>query len=347
MFELAPLVPTRSVLAALAVLAVCLVATPASAQVGPINPQIAVDMPTDPLALGADNTTTLTATVSNPGNVDGSVLLVLTAPDGWTATAEPSSFPLVAGASQPVTITLLAPAAGAGAATGPLGLDATITDAAGRAAQASASVPLTRVDPLPPPPPAPWYQQPMIMGPLLVLLAAAALGGAYSMRRSKQKRLEAEAAAKAAADKAAHEAWLARETGVTLRLLDGPKPFGDRRDVIYRVEVQNVSDRPRVAILGAPEVPAGFRAAFSVSQVPLAKGERATVSVAVTPEVATPPGTRASLTVSVKPEEAQERDERLVLDVTAALPRTPATPNSRPVFLARGPISSKGNNGAK
>lgn len=356
--------------AVLALLSLALLAGSAHAQVA--NPSVSLDLPAVPVDLGAGNVTELAAQVRNTGSLQGTVTLAVTAPEGWTVVVEPASaFTLAANAQAPVTLTLTAPAAGAGAQKGAVELRATIQDAAGRTGSDAASVGVSRVDPAPVPPPPP--PDPFLM--LLLGLAVAAVptsGAAFYWRRkqlqreaaeaaeaarvaeerrvaeeqarlaaeraeAERRRLELEAAAAAAA-KAAHEAWLARETGITLHLVDGPIRFGTRRELTYRVRVENVSERPRIAILGVAETPEGWTAAFSVPRLPLSAGEAAVVTVYVNAADAVPEGTQGNVVLTARPEEAQELDERLTLTPVAPAVRIPLEEAFTSVVVARAPI---------
>lgn len=333
----------------------------AVAQVAPIDPAVAITLPPDALDVGAGNQTTLTATVSNPGSFAGTVSLSIAAVDGWTFAAEPAGgFPLASGASQDVTITVIAPAAGVGAASGSLAVTATLTDQAGRTATADASAPLARVDPPPPPVPPPPYGlwAAAAVAALLVVAGVVAL----QVRENRRKRERAEAqrraaeeakrlaeaeAARLAAEKAAREAaeraaYFARETGITIGLHDGPRPFGTSRELAYRLVVRNVSDRPRVGVVGIAEIPAGWRASVALPKLPLSPGESALVAAYVKPDVSVPAGSKSRIVFRAKPEEAQELDEKLALDVEAPLPHVPTMAEAdRPRSSAREPVAQR------
>lgn len=282
------------------------------------------------LDLGAANVTVLNATVTNDNpSIPGQVVVSVEAPAGWTAEASLLQGPLAAGASQDFTITLTAPEAGAGAATGELVVTATITESAAtaRTETGRATVALTRVDPAPPPPPpAPWYETPggiaaIVLAALLVAgLAAAAV--VLRSRRLAREAAEAEAARRAA-EEAAHRAYLARETGISLALLDGPRKYGPKRELTYRLQIENVSDRPRVAIVAVAETTPGWTAAVSIPRMPLSPGERAVVTLYANPDDAIASGEPARLVVSARPEEAQERDERVTISSEAPSVRVP------------------------
>lgn len=309
----------RTLQLALLVLTLALAGSPpASAQV--LDPAVSVTVEPTTLELGAANATNVTATVANTApNTNGNVVVTITAPDGWTAVADTTQFALTGGATQQVVILLTAPAAATGAATGSLVVDATITETAAtaRSDSASASVALTRIDPvIAPPPPVPWYET---TGGILaivgaILLVAGAVVAVILVRR-KNARLAAEAAA--AAERAA---YLDRETGITIALAEAPRQFGPRRDVVFRVAVENTSARPRVALVSL-ELPAGWKGAPQLPRVPLSPGEKSLVTVCVGAELSVPADARATITVIAKPEEARERDERLQLEVAAAAVR--------------------------
>lgn len=304
-----------------ALILLALLAGAAAAQLGPVDPAVTLAFDREALELAAGNETTFNATVTNGGAVDGSVALVVADLDGWTLAVEPASFPLRAGASQPVVLTLTAPAAGAGARSGDVGLTATLTAAAGRTASASGVVGVTRVDPVVVPPPPPPYA---LYGALALLVALLALGVLLALRRRRARRLAREkAAAEEAAKAAAHAAWLDRETGIGIALLEGPVKFGSRRELVYRVEVENRSARERVAVLGVEGRPEGWTVAPALPQARLKPGERVVVVYHVNPGEAQG-GAVATLAFTAKPEEARERDERVTVEVHApADPRIP------------------------
>lgn len=309
----------------------------AVAQLAPVDPAVAITMPTETLSLGAGNNTTLAATVTNPGSFAGTVSLSFAALDGWAVSAEPASFALAAGASQPVTITVVAPLAGEGAASGAIAATATLSDSAGRTATAEGATPVARVDPPVVPPPEPPYALWALAAVLLVAIVALGVGLQLRARRRKRERAEAEAravaeakrraeeeAARLAAEKAAAEAaFLARETGISIAVHDGPRPFGSKRELAYRLTVSNVSDRPRVGVVAVAEVAAGWRASVSLPKLPLSPGESVLVSAYVNPDENVPSGSKARIVILAKPEEAQERDERVVIEVEAPLPHVP------------------------
>jgi len=267
------------------------------------------------LSLGAANTTTVTATVTYTDQVPGStptITVAAQAPDGWTATASPATL----SGSGTVTLTLVAPAAHAGAATGNLQLNVNANPGAGRTpATASATLALTRVDPAPPVPP---NYAPLIVGIVVAALVVAA-GVALALRRRARRAREATEAA-AAAQRAA---YLARETGIGIALVDGPLPFGDKREVIYRVRVTNVSERPRVAVVAVKDAPEGWRAAPSIPRIPLSPKESVVISVYLNPAPDAPWGHKVPLVVTAKPEEAQEKFESVTIDAEASAVRIP------------------------
>lgn len=305
------------------------------AQVPP--PSVRVTLEATTLELGASNSTTITGTVAYDdtapatgpaGATDGNVDLSVTAPEGWSATVEPASFTLAPGQSADFTVTLVAPAAGEGAATGSADLTASATSAGGRSATGTASVALTRVDP-PPPIVIPWYQTPVGIGGIALgtLLVAAVVG--YVLWRRRQERLAAE---RAAAERAA---YLDRETGITVALASGPLQYGHKREVVFRLTIANTSQRPRVALLDIAEVTNGWRASTQITKMPLSIGETQQTTLVVTPDAVITPGDTARVTVRVKPEEAREKDERLTLDVTAPKHGVPTDPHYRIVSIHR------------
>lgn len=321
----------------LSLVLVALLAAPAVAQVpGAVQPQVMVTLDVASLELGAGNTTAVEGVVANPGQFDGTVNLEIAAPEGWTVSVEPSSsFSLAAGAQAPVTITFIAPAAGLGAATGDASFGATLTDSAGRTASATASVGVTRVDPPVVVPPPPYGLYAAIAGAVLLALATAGI----VLWRRRQARLRAEA--EEAARRAAHEAYMARETGVGISLLDGPVRFGAKRELVYRCVVENRTQRPRLAVIGSVDVPAGWTVAPSVPKLPLAPGERVTVTFFVACADHVPPESTVPIVFRARPEEAQELDERVTLEAKAPDVRVPALDPHKSVSVAREPVAPK------
>lgn len=314
---------------ALAIVLLALVAlTPTTLAQVPA-PSIAVKLDQNALSLGAANTTLVNVTVTYTDQIptaQGSVTLAATVPEGWKATVDPANLLLNAGQSGTFKVTLVAPAAKTGAITGNLDAKATVQAGAGRpSATGSASLALTRVDPIPPPPPN--YTPAILLSVLAVALLA--LGGASFAVSRRNARLEAEAAA------AAHAEYMARETGITIHFVDGPLPFGDKREAIYRVAVHNVSDRPRIAVINVTSTPDGWRAAASIPRIPLSAGERVVLSIYVDPAPTAAWGERVEITVSAKPEEAQVLDERVTLDAVAPAVRVPVLDKSAPAVQAR------------
>ena len=328
--------PTRAAASlALAVALVSLAVTlaPTALAQGVPDPSVTVTLAAAQLELGAANSTTLDGTVAYAdtapalpgGATQGTLLLDITIPEGWLATIDPSSaFTLAPGASATFTVTLTAPAAGEGAATGPVTVSATANSPDGRTATGEASATVTRDDP-PPPPVVPWYQTPggiaAIVGTILLLAVLAA----FLVRRQREARRAAEVAA----------AYLDRETGVTIALADGPLQYGHRREVVYRLAIANASPRPRVALVDVVETTNGWRAATQVAKIPLSIGETQHVTLVVTPDAVITPGDRAKVVVRVRPEEARERDERLALDVVAPKSGVPTDPHYKIVAVQR------------
>lgn len=293
------------------------------------------------LDLGAANTTTRTGNVTYAesagapdvaGQNSGSVTLTAVIPAGWTVVSDPpldTAFPIGVGATVPVTITITAPAAGDGAQSGELAFTAQAAGAGGRSATATASIQLTRVDP-PPPVVTPFYRTPLGLA-LEISIPALLIAGivATVMWRRKAAELAAE---RAAAERAA---YLARETGIVVSVEGGPQEYGHRREVMYRLSVQNKSDRSRVALVEVVTVTNGWRAATGVSRVPLASGERAPVTLVVAPDAVITPGDRASVVVRAKPEEAVELDERVTIEVVAPKSGVPADDHYKIVTVHR------------
>jgi hypothetical protein len=291
------------------------------------------------LTIGAANITVIHGNVTYTDSVpagQGTVTVAATAPDGWKAAFEPASaFRLNPGQTAPITITLTAPPANSGSKTGNLDVKATGDSGAGRTAPpvATATVALTRDDPLPPPPPPDRT-------PLYIGIAAGVLvviGGIVAIV-AVRKRIAREAAEAAAAQRAA---YVARETGISIQSVDGPLPFGDRRASIYRVRVENVSDRPRIAVIEVRERPPTWRVAPSIPRIPLSPGEKVVVSVFVNPDDGVPVGEQARIVVSARPEEAQEKFEPLVIDATATMVRIPEPGKPKTVVHPREGITSR------
>lgn len=301
------------------------------------QPGVTVALDTSSVSLGLSNSTTIQGTVAysdsappvpGSGSTDGTITLSVTVPAGWTAAVEPATaFTLAPGATADFTVTLTAPAAGSDGAAGDATVTADATGAGGRSATAGAPLALSLV--VPPPPVVPWYQTPAgIAGIVGAVLLVAAIIGAI-VWRNRQQRLAAE---RAAAEQAA---YLDRETGITIALAGGPTQYGHRREIMYRVNVTNASQRPRVALVDVAEVTNGWRAATQVTKLPLSPGETLPVTIVVTPDAVITPGDKATVVVRVKPEEARERDERVTVDVAAPKHGVPQDPNYRIVSVHR------------
>lgn len=301
----------------------------ASAQVNP-QPAVTVALAASSASVPAGNATTLEATVTNPGSVSGAVTVEPTAPEGWSVEADPAAFPLDAGATQTVTLTLTAPAAGAGAATGSASIAATLTDQLGRTATGEGSLSLTRVDPAPPPPPPPGPNW-LLIG-ALASLGVALVAGATAWFVLKRRREAREAAALAAAE----AAYLDRETGITIRVASGPFPLGLKREATWKVEVENTSDRPRVAIVEVAERPEGWVVSVNTPRVPLDPGQRSSVTVYTRPDESVAYGALGKAVLLTKPAEAQERDERVTLELVAEEPRIASTGGDAPTPFRNG-----------
>lgn len=300
----------------LSALLVALLATPALAQVP--APQVAVTLDATTLSLGANNTTEISGTVRYSdlaAQQNANVVLTLDGvPDGWTITMDPAAVPLNSGQSGTFVLTITAPEAGAGAANGTATVIASANGGAGRGtATGSASLALTRVDPPPPPPP---DNTPYIVAAVLATLLVAGAVAAYASHRKAEKaRLAREAAERAEAERLA---YIARETGITVSVVEGAIPFGDRREVAMRLVVKNVSERDRFAVVDVKEVPTGWLAAVNVPRRELKAGEEMIVTVTARPPDASPLGASARIVVAAKPEEAVELDERVTFEVQAA-----------------------------
>lgn len=300
---------------ALACLALVLCVSGAASAQSPLDPAVGVSLPGSTLALDAGAREALSGAIENVGRVDGRVTLEALAPEGWRVEVEPAeAFDLAAGASVPVVVRVVAPAASEGAAEGAVVLRATLTDAAGRSDTAEASVVASRVDPVPVVVPPPWWEQAM---PLLVggaFVAAGAGSGAFAWHRRRRQQ---------AAREAAHRAFLERETGILLRLDAGPAQYGWQRALTYRLVVENASDRPRVAVARVASCPEGWAASLNLPRVPLSAGEKAHLSLRVEPPSSAEPGSFVTMELGCRPEEAREREERLELTVEAPAWRVP------------------------
>lgn len=286
-----------------------LAAAIASAQ-APAAPAVRVALEARALQLDAGEAATLEGTVSNDGPLAGTVALALALPPGWSGTVEPAELPVAAGGSERVVVRLQAPEAGVGAASAELALEAVLTDALGRAASSSATVALGRLDP-PPPPPA--DARPLVAASLLGLLLLAAAAAALAWRRRRA---------------AALAAYWDREKGIQLDVVDGPRSYGGRRELVSRVALQNVSARPRVATVRVAECAPRWRASVSLPRAPLSPGERIEVAVHIAPDADVPAGEAGRIVVAARPEEAQDFEERVTIAPQApgARPQAPAPP---------------------
>lgn len=329
--------PSRLRLAAALLLVLPFAAGTALAQL-PTAPSVAVALDEAALSLGASNETTLSGTVTNGGRLQGTVALAPTIPAGWNVTLDPATpFTLAAGQSATFTVTLVAPAAGVGAAAGDVFVDATLTDGAGQTATAQAALAVTRVDPVIPPTPPPYD-----LYASYALLAAGAVGIAFLVyAQLRGERLARERArAEEEARRLAHEAYLARETGIGLTLVDGPVHYGTRREVVYRLAVENQTPRDRVALVGVAEVPHGWTAASSLPRIPLKPSERIVVTFYVAAGDGVPTGAIGRVSFFAKPEEAQELDQRVSVEVPAPAVRVP-TLGDRPATAPREAVAPK------
>lgn len=338
MVKVTPLLSLRFLAAAL-VLAP-LLAGAALAQLPATDAGVSLQLDALDLSLGAGNATVVNGTVTNTGGLSGTVTLTLSIPEGWTVEVDPSSaFTLAAGASAPVTLSLAAPAAGAGELSGDMLLSAALVDQAGRAATpAEASLRVTRVDPIVPPPPPPPYD---LYASFAILGVGVVVIGGLVWNQLRNERLARERkAAEEAARVAAHEAYLARETGIGISLVEGPVRFGTRRELVYRLQVENQSARDRVALVGVAQCPAGWSAACAIPKASLRPGERVTVTFHVNPGDAVPGGAKATLAFYAKPEEAQELDQRVAVEVAAPEVRVPET-GQLPPAAPREPVAPR------
>lgn len=322
---------------ALALLAT-LVAAPALAQ--NLNPGVQLTVPDPDVPLGAGNSTTLEATVRNTGSLAGAVTLEASQAEGWTVSFSPSTVTVPAGGSQPIQVTLTAPAAGMGLERGSLTLKATLSESqTGRAATSETTLALTRVDPpLPVPPPPEEGVDPLLVAGLALLGIAVIAGGALFYVQRK-RRAEREAAAAAEKERLEHEAFLARETGISIATAAGPIPYGQRRETLYRLHVTNETDRPRVAVIEVKSVAPGWRVGLSLPKLALSPKQSALVTVHLEPDNGLPGGAMAQFVIAARPEEAAERDERVTLTLLTPDPRSPA-PGLKPTATARQGASS-------
>ena len=283
-------------------LLIVLVVSPLAAAQTLADPAITLTALSDALDLDADDTATFALRVANPGNVDGNVALVATAPAGWLVALDAENFVLVAGASRDVQVTVTAPSAASGAAAGEFAATATLTDAAGRATAANAAVAVTRVDPPVVVPPPFWQTAPGIAalaGGVVAVVAIIAL-----VWRTRRQRA------------AARAAWDARELGLTLSALSGPSPVGADRSVAFRMVATNTTNVPRVAQLTL-DAPEGWRASLSLARVALGAGQRSELTLLARPESQVPANSAAEFAVRARWEDALDVEVPLSLEAVA------------------------------
>lgn len=315
----------RALPSALALVA-ALLAPLALAQVPAAQPAVSIQLSATEARVGAGNETTLVANVVNGGSLAASVSIDLGLLEKWDVRAEPRTFPLPAGASQPVQIVLRAPAAGQGAASGVLAVRATLTEAnTGRTAQGQASLALARVDPPPPLPPSPWPLDrvaPALGGSLLVI-------GAVVLAESRRRR------ALRVARNVEAARWQDRELGILIEP-EGPLlPWGLRRETLQRVAVRNVTPRPRVAHVGVRRAPPGWTAALSLPRLALEPGERAVLTLYLNPSPDVPGGAPAEVVLFARTAEAQEHEEIARIAFQAPPVRIPQGDETATVALRR------------
>ncbi|GEM_PF-4895979 len=304
----------RALLCAL-VLSALLAPSSALAQVPAAQPQVGLSLSAAALRVDAGNESVVLANVTNQGSLPATVTLSFAPLAGWTVTPDVASpFALAANGAQTVRLTVRAPAAGAGAAEGPLGVTATLTESTtGRQAPpAKATLALSRVDPAAAAPPSLWPPE---------RVAAAALGsvavvaGVVALERRRRVRAEA--------------LWRERETGLALEP-DGPTmPWGARREMLQRVAVRNVGSRPLVALVGVRAASPGWTAALSLPRLPLAPGERAVVTLYLNPAPDVPGGAPGEVTLYARTAEAQEHEEVARVALEAPPVRVPAAAGGR------------------
>jgi hypothetical protein len=301
-WALAPtLAPTLALALALAL--------PLAESQGPATAGVTLSLSKASVRLAPQASDTIEAAIANTGPLAGTVTLTATDLGPWTMQADPSGPANVpAGATVTMRVTLSSGPANDGASQRNIQLTATLTDAAGRSAQAQAQIAAQRVDPLPPAP-TPWYERPLVdLGLALLVALLVAAVAAILVVRSRRRQA----------------AFLDRETGITLALVDGPHRFGAGREMVYRLDVANVSSRPRVALVGVDAAPDGWRATPSLPRMPLSPGEAARVTFLVAPPPDAPRGATARVVLYAKPAEAERLAERVALDVEAFDVRIPA-----------------------
>jgi hypothetical protein len=281
---------------------------------GQLQPTLAVSLSASNVSLAAGNETNVTGALQAGGPLQGTIAVSVDAPSGWTAVVTPTSQAVQAGGSLSVVVALKAPPAGQGAQKGGFDLKGTFTDASGRTASGTASGTVVRVDPVPPPVVPPDYRP--LYAAIAVVLIAIVLMAVWLRSRALAKRRLA--------------AIVARETGIEVVQSAPPHAYGLGREFLARVEVRNVSDRPRTAVLKVVSLPAGWSAAPSFETIDLAVGSRFEGSVFITPQDGAKPGDRGTVVVSAKPKEAEGSGSLLPLSVEVTPPRTTKDSPPRP-----------------
>jgi hypothetical protein len=291
-----------------------LLAPLALAQGLPAPPSVAVQLSAASARVGAGNETTVFANVTNGGTLAASVSLDMSVLEKWDVRAEPPAFALAAGQTQQVQVVLRAPAVGDGAASGQLLLKAVLTeDNTGRTAQGQAFLSVERVDPPVPAPPPTWTPERVALAAIGALVLVAAVAFALVRRRLARRAVaEAEAAA-----------WRDRETGLAIEAEGSLILWGLRREVLQRVTVRNVSQRPRVANVGLRSATPGWTAAVSLPRLALEPGERATLTLYLNPSESIPGGEPAEFLLFARNAEAQEHEETLRVALPAPAVRIP------------------------
>lgn len=312
-----------------------LLAPGAFAQTQAVQPGVTLTLDAKDVALGAGNASRVNATLTNTGPAAGTVTLAWTLPDGWDVNAETRTVAIPSKGVMPIVIRVTAPAAGKGAASADIQITAVLKEdpPAGRSAQASAALSVTRVDP-PAPPPAPVVtpeRLAMALGALLLIAGIAA--GLILRRRHRLALARAAEEARLAAERAA---YLERETGITIEIEGDLLPWGLRRELLQRVRLKNASGRVRVAQVGIRSAPPGWIASVSLPRIPLASGESALVTVYLNPSADVPGGAETQIVLFAKPEEALEREERVTLRFEAPPIRIPRGDEATTIALRDG-----------
>lgn len=299
---------------------------PSALAQSPIAPQVGLSLSSHDLKLDAGNETRIYGNVSNGGRLQGSASLRIVVPEGWDVSADQRTFPIAAGATQPIVLVLRAPAAAHGAATGRIEVTVTFAeDGTGAVANANDAIAVARVDPIPPPPPGTSVEEWALFATASALVIASVVVLETRRRRAIAAALAAEKAA-----------WIDRELGIGIEL-DGPMiPWGLRRELLQRIVVRNDTDKPRVAHLGLRESAPGWTAAVSLPRLPLEPRERVAITLYLNPGDAVPGGESARFVVYARNAEAQEHEERLAIEIEAPPVRIPGPEASTSIALRDG-----------